>query len=285
MSNESTVIYAYGFVRAGFDVSRAPAGIDDAPVIVCADAASSFAGLASRLPGDVYNARQIEERSAELAWLSPRAQAHDLVLTWAHDHGGGGGVLPLPMFSLWASEASLREALVSRRDELAATFARVAEADEFGLRVHRKGAVMMESVGRIDPVIRQLEDQAAAASPGQRYLLERKLADEKRAAARSASQRLAREVYERLEQVSRQAVFRPLAPTAASSPDMTLVLNGAFLVDRARADEFRATVARQMQEHESLGLAFDFTGPWPPYNFVGGDGSRRGAAEGGSADS
>ena len=281
MSNESMVIYAYGFVRAGFEVSRAPAGIDDAPVIVCADAASSFAALTSRLPGDAYNARQVEERSAELSWLSPRAQAHDLVLTWAHDHGG---VLPLPMFSLWASEASLREAMASRRDELVATFARIAEADEFGLRVHRRGAVMMESVGRIDPVIRQLEDEAAAAAPGQRYLLERKLADEKRAAARKASQRLAREVYERLKQVSRQAVSRPLAPTAASSPDMTLVLNGAFLVDRARADEFRAMVARQMQEHESLGLAFDFTGPWPPYNFVGGDGSRRETAGGGSED-
>ena len=55
-------------------------------------------------------------------------------------------------------------------------------------------------------------------------------------------------------------------------PDATLVLNGAFLVDRNRLDAFRAAVGAHVRDYQPRGLAFDFTGPWPPYNFVSAPG-------------
>jgi hypothetical protein len=59
------------------------------------------------------------------------------------------------------------------------------------------------------------------------------------------------------------------------------VLNAAFLVDRKRLDEFRAAVGSHVREYQPRGLAFDFTGPWPPYNFVeqAGDKSGSGALQ------
>jgi len=262
-AKENTVVYAYGVVPAGFDVARAPAGIDDATVILLG--AGRFAALASRLPADAYDASRVERSSGEVAWLSPRAQAHDRVLTWAQDRGG---VVPMPMFSLWRSERALTASLDQRAAELDRVFARVAGADEFGLRVHRRDAEMVAHAHELDPAVAELRRAAAAASPGQRYLLERKLADQSKAAARAASQRIAREVFDGLRGIAREALARPLTPTQATPPDATLVLNGAFLVDRVRGDEFRAAVAARMRECEPLGLVFDFTGPWPPYNFA-----------------
>ena len=46
------------------------------------------------------------------------------------------------------------------------------------------------------------------------------------------------------------------------------MLNAAFLVERAAFDAFRAELTRHLRAAEAHGLAFDFTGPWPPYNFV-----------------
>jgi hypothetical protein len=65
--------------------------------------------------------------------------------------------------------------------------------------------------------------------------------------------------------------FRTLRRQAAAavplrqSPPQTL-LSGAFLVDRARWDEFADLVGEEGRRR--AGLRFELTGPWPPYDFV-----------------
>jgi hypothetical protein len=271
----SDVWYAYGVVRAAFDSGRAPAGIDDAPVALVR--AGDVAALVSRLSASDYAPAVIEANSGEVAWLSPRAMAHDRVLTWAQEHGG---VVPLPMFSMWRSEAAVTEMLRDRATSLAAVFARVANADEFGLRVHRRDPVMLEHIDALDPEVAQLRHEASAASPGQRYLLERKLTERAKSAIRAASQRIAREIFDDLRQHARDAIARPLVPAASGTSDATMVLNGAFLIGREALDAFRAAVAEHVRTHEPRGLSFDFTGPWPPYNFVTTDASTPNASHG-----
>lgn len=265
MTND--VLYAYGFVRDGFDATRAPSGLGDAPVIVSRTGGGGVGALVSRLPREAYAAAEVERHSGDVAWLSPRAMAHDRVLTWAQEHGG---VIPLPMFSLWGSDEALSGALTSRAPGLLRVFERVAGADEFGVRVYRRDAAMLEGGGldELDPEIARLRLEANAAPPGQRYLIERKIADQAKHALRSASHRLAKQVFDDLRPLARDALARPLVPEAARATEATLVLNGAFLVDRTRLDEFRAAVGARVRQYQPRGLTFDFTGPWPPYNFV-----------------
>lgn len=262
------ILYVYGIIRQDFDATRAPTGIDDAAVSTVP--ATPVSALISRLPARDYGASAIEKNSGDVSWLSPRAMAHDRILTWAHDHGG---VVPLPMFSMWGSEDSLSRWLADEANRLTAVLNQIAGADEFGLRIHRRDAVMMQSIDRFDSEMAQLKTEAEGASPGQRYLLERKLAEQGKGAVRAASQRMSKDIYQQLRSKSRDAVSRPLTPDplAARAAEATLVLNAAFLVDRTRNEEFRATVAAIVREHEPQGLAFDFTGPWPPYNFVGAE--------------
>lgn len=277
-AGKADVWYVYGIVRDDFDPGRAPAGLDDTPVRVAKS--GRIGALVSRLPGSGYSATDVESKSGEVAWLSPRAMAHDRVLTWAQEHGG---VVPLPMFSLWGSEDTLARSLAEQASDLTRVFERVAGADEFGLRVHRRDAVMLGAIDDLDPEIAALRRESQAASPGQRYLLDRKLAEQGKGAVRAASQRMAKKIFEELRAFARDALSRPPVPEAGGGrvPDATLVLNAAFLVDRKRLDEFRAAVGSHVQDYQTRGLAFDFTGPWPPYNFVaegGGAALRSGAS-------
>ena len=267
-TRDDSVLYVYGIVRDDFDVSSAPAGLDDTPVALIKSGRA--AALVSRLPQSHYGADVVERESGDVTWLSPRAMAHDRVLTWAQAHGG---VIPLPMFSLWGSDDALTGSLEEQASDLSRIFKRVTGADEFGFRVHRRDAVMLESIDDLDANIAKLRREARAASPGQRYLLESKLAEEGKQAVRAASQRMAKQIFEELRGVARDAISRPLVPDVGRVPDATLVLNAAFLVDRDQLDEFRAAVGSRMREYQPRGLHFDFTGPWPPYNFVGKEGS------------
>jgi hypothetical protein len=174
------------------------------------------------------------------------------------------------MFSLWSDETAMRAGIAAREPQLRDAFTRVADADEYGLRVHRRERDMLARAHELDPAIAALRRDADAAPPGQRYLLERKIGEQSKQAVRAASQRIARGAYAALQPLARAAVLRPLTPaTSPTTEEATLVLNAAFLVDRAAFDRFRAELTRHAQLAEPMGLAFDFTGPWPPYNFVG----------------
>lgn len=258
------VWYVYGIVQEDFDPGRAPDGLDDTRVSVAKR--GRIGALVSRLPGSGYSAKEVESNSGEVSWLSPRAMAHDRVLTWAQEHGG---VVPLPMFSLWGSEDALAQSLADQASDLTRVLERVSGADEFGLRVHRRDDVMLGAIDDLDPQIAALRREAQSASPGQRYLLERKLAEQGKGAVRAASQAMAKRIFDELRAFARDALARPPVPEVGAVPDATLVLNAAFLVDRRRLDEFRAAVGGHVREYQPRGLAFDFTGPWPPYNFVG----------------
>jgi hypothetical protein len=127
--------------------------------------------------------------------------------------------------------------------------------------------VLAQSLDDLDPETRKLQQEAAAASPGQQYLLQRKLEDQMKLAVRNAGKRMAKQLFDELAALSRDAVARPLVADP-STPDVTLVLNGAFLVDRSRLAEFRTAVGERVRDYQPRGLSFDFTGPWPPYNFT-----------------
>ena len=46
-----------------------------------------------------------------------------------------------------------------------------------------------------------------------------------------------------------------------------MILNAAFLVDRAQESAFDERVKETSRKYEEL-LTFKYSGPWPPYNFV-----------------
>lgn len=259
---KNAVHYVYGIVRSGFDAARAPSGMDDAVVELAT--VGKLGALVSRLDASAYGPALIERNSADVSWISPRAMAHDRVLTWAQEHGG---VLPMPMFSLWGSDDALRRMLDDRQGDFERVFARVAGADEFGVRVHRRDELLAKSLDDLDADTRTLQAEAAAASPGQRYLIQRKLDDHMKLAVRSAGKRMAKQIFDELATLSRDAVARPLVADP-NTPDVTLVLNAAFLVDHARVQDFRAAVGERVRAYQARGLTFDFTGPWPPYNFT-----------------
>jgi gas vesicle protein GvpL/GvpF len=257
------VWYVYGVVTPTFDLGGAPAGMDDAAVALLPSRDGALAALASALPAAAYDASVVEAGAANLEWLGPRAAAHDRVLTWACDRGA---VVPFPLFSLFSGEPAVTSMLAGRHDQLAAALAKVAGAREYTLRVFKSDAALERSVGALSPEVQELERQAAAAPPGQRYLLQRKIAETSKREAKRVGREVAAEMYQRLAAHAAGAVTDPL-PAAAESAG-TAVLNASFLVPDAAARAFRAELTALADRHRAHGFAVEFTGPWPPYHFV-----------------
>ena len=259
------LLYVYGIVPASLDASGAPAGVDEAPVGV--ERTGDVGALTSAVDANAYRESEIESRMADMEWLGPRARAHDRVVTWASD---AGGVIPLPVFSLFRDASRVRAMLDERGTHLAETLRRVAPAAEYIVRAFRLDAPLTAVLGAVSETVAGLERQIAAASPGQRYLLGRKLEQERTKEVRRIGQQVASDAYAALASAAMEATRNPLprgsGPVEGGAG--AAVLDAAFLVRRDGIADFQRVLTELVRQWEPRGFRFEFTGPWPPYHFV-----------------
>ena len=113
MASTTHVCYVYGIVPSAIDLASAPPppGVDDARVAL--EPCEDVAALMSAVDSEAYAPSSLERSTADVEWMSPRAVAHDRVLTWASDRGGGA-VVPMPMFSLFTGPAAVQHMLRER---------------------------------------------------------------------------------------------------------------------------------------------------------------------------
>jgi len=262
-----SIWYVYGIVSSEMPETTLPVGLDDTGVAL--ERHDRIAALVSVLESDQYAPAALETNSGDVEWLSPRAVAHDRVLTWASDRGGGA-VVPLPMFSLFSGPQAVRAMLRERASQLASTLARVAKGREYALRVYRVDAELLAAVASLSPRLREMAKTAESASPGQRYLLERKLDGEKKVELRSLSQKIVEDIVNELRPQTLSVVRSPIPRVveAETATRGTMVLNVAFLVAPEQFEALQRTLTSLVARHGTHGFRFDFTGPWPPYHFV-----------------
>jgi hypothetical protein len=261
----NSIWYVYGIVSSEIPSTTLPVGLDDTGVAL--ERHDRIAALVSVLEGDQYAPMALETNSGDVEWLSPRAVAHDRVLTWASDHGA---VVPLPMFSLFSGQQAVRAMLRERAAQLASTLETVARGREYALRVYRVDAELLGAVASLSPRLRDMATTAESASPGQRYLLERKLDGEKKTELRSLSQQIVEEIVDELRPHTLSVVRSPIprADAGDAATSGTMVLNAAFLVAPDEFEGLQRTLTALVARHGAHGFRFDFTGPWPPYHFV-----------------
>ncbi len=256
-----TALYAYAIVPASLDATTAPSGIDDGPVVTVR--AADIAALVTPIDEAAYDPDVVAARSQDLTWLGAHAAAHDRVLTWAIDQES---VIPLPLFSLFRDGDGVRQMLARRGAELGQTLRDIGDAREYTVRVYRLDAQLRVALAARSAEVAELEARASNASPGQRYLLERKLEQTRGEELERVGRETADEVFAALGGIARVTARDPVASQPAAAGHA--VLNAAFLVAARDVEAFRSAVTQLMERRGPEGFRFEFTGPWAPYHFV-----------------
>jgi hypothetical protein len=256
--------YVYGVVQSSLETVTAPKGIDGAAVNLIPN--GDVAALATSVSADDYSPDKVEALTADVDWVSQRAAAHDRVLTWASD---AGAVIPFPMWTLFRDAKGVKGMLSKRKNELGQTFRRIAAGREFIVRVYVQPAILKGHLGEHSAELTVLEAEAAKASPGQKYLLERKIENVRRDAGRDVTTAVASEIHDALRAQSMEAVREQPVNAGAPREQGRAILNASFLVAPPHVVDFQRALTAMVNKYEPSGFKFDFTGPWPPYHFVG----------------
>jgi hypothetical protein len=220
---------------------------------------AGLTAVVGSVPASEYGDAALRRHLEDLTWLEATARAHDRVVSALMRHGP---TVPLRLATVCLDDARVRAVLEERRADLGAALELVTGRTEWGVKAYAD----------IDALTSTAVESAAdgVAGSGTVWLARRR-------AQVSARDNVEHEVAAQADAIHTHLVRRSVAgrrqPPAApilSGTKERVALNGTYLVDGDRADDFAETVRALGKTHPDLRL--ELTGPWPPYSFAGGQG-------------
>jgi hypothetical protein len=211
------------------------------------------------VPLEVFGEQPLRGHLEDLDWLEATARAHDIVVSTLVRRTP---TVPLRLATVFSDDNQVRELLDERRADFGAALALVSGRTEWGVKAYGDRAALTAAVAEA-----RAANESDAAGAGTAYLARRR-------AQLSAQGSVERDAAERAEEIHTRLIHQAAAGRRQALTDPALsgrrdwmVLNGTYLVDDDRADDFTATVT--MLGAEFPGVRLELTGPWPPYSFAG----------------
>jgi Gas vesicle synthesis protein GvpL/GvpF len=214
--------------------------------------------VVSDADAEAYAAVAIERGLRDMEWVATCATAHERVVEAAARHGA---TVPMKLFTLFANEERAIAHLTRARMQIDRTLARVAGAEEWGVRV------VFDPARAAKAAAAKADAEARGLGGGAGFLLKKKRVRDAESGALAGAQVAAETLFEEVASVARDAKKKPLAEGA---PHARVVLDAVALVPRRSVRRLESTLKKAASRLAAVGLEIVVTGPWPPYHFVAG---------------
>jgi hypothetical protein len=221
---------------------------------------ASLQAICSSVDSGSFSQEEIDRRAGDLDWLAVLGTRHHevnqrLALQLP--------TMPLRAFTLFSSREAVEQFLAGNQRAIERALERLGGRLEWTVtaRLHPVEWPVAAS-RRLDDLI-ALENELASASPGKRFLLQKKLDQERARAASRAEQALLDELAASLA-AEVEAEVR-IEGTSSHSPAPRIHL----LAPAAAAGQIEGILSRLRPQYEPEGVALELSGPWPPYSFAG----------------
>src|SRR5215207_8542101 len=221
-----------------------PDAIEDASPLEAVEA-EGLAAVVSAIPLEVYGEGALAERLSDAAWTATRALRHERV---AEHFARRTAVVPLRFGAIYLRREGVASMVEERASQFRQVLARLEGREEWGLNVYVERARLREEVTRLSARLRGMSERADASTPGQSYLLRKKVEGLRDEEARAETRRVAREVEETLAAACDGAArLRVLKDEATEQGELAARL--AFLVASDAFGDFRAAAELLADHH------------------------------------
>ncbi len=250
--------YLYCVADSGEWVSLGPIGIDGSNVYTIPY--RDMCVVVHKCLAKPYNST---EREVVNSWVL----AHQKVVDEAWERWGT--VLPLGFDTIVMdkdsieAEENVRNWLQNEYDNLKSKIAKIKGKAEYGVQIFWEPQVIVQSLAKTSPEISELEERIKSQARGLAYLYKQKLENALKRELESKADQCFRDFYERIR---RHVVSIVVEKTKPGDQNTQMIMNLSCLLPRGKTAE----LGDELHRINSIkGFSVRFTGPWPPYSFVG----------------
>ena len=243
-----------------------PAAIEDGAELELVTS-GQLTAIASSVPLSIYGQDTLTERLTDATWTAVRAMRHEQVV---EHFARRASVVPLRFGTIYLERLGIERMLLEKRKELGEIIERLRDREEWGVNVHCDRVAWLAGITSVSPRLRDLAKRAEQATPGQSYLMQKKIETLRADEARAEIIRVVDEIENTLRANSDEAKrLRVLKVETTEYGELKAKF--AFLVQRSAFENFRESAENLARKNEELGIRLELTGPWPAYNFAAED--------------
>jgi gas vesicle protein len=169
-------------------------------------------------------------------------------------------VIPMSFGTVFRTQDDVVEFLKDTSDALRDVLSKMKDKIEFGLKVNWDPEIVLREVEQENEEIRRLKEEILSNRLASTYFARMQLGRLVEQAMNAKAEEYVQQIYDHLRSCA-------IASRHNRTIGDKMILNAAFLVERDSAAAFDARVHEIAQRFENR-LRFNYSGPWPPYNFV-----------------
>jgi hypothetical protein len=223
-----------------------------------------LAAIVSRVPLSVFGEDSLDAHLSDAPWVTVRAMRHEQVV---EHFARQTSVVPLRFGTIYLDRSRVEQMLAEKHDQLLPILERLRDREEWGVNVYCDRAVLLENITSLSPRLREMAAGAKNASPGQSYLLQKKIEALRTDEGKLEIERITKRIEERLSSLS-EGASRLRVLKVETTEHGELRAKFAFLILKTKFEEFRGAAEEMAREIEAAGARIELTGPWPAYNFA-----------------
>lgn len=266
MSVGSRVLYLYGVVPCGQPL---PAS-EGVPLEVVPY--SRLAAVVESVSAMEFAPEILAQKLQCVDWVAPLARRHTTVLEQVLQHGP---VVPARLCTLFSSADALTNLLAQHEQQFQDRLSWLEGRQEWGLKIFCHEDRLRSAISLNDSDVQVLEAAAAAASPGQAYVIRKQRDGYIAEIVTTRIEEVVDEVLDAFADVVVEMRLGSPRSEAATGRRETMVVNAALLVDIASCSALHTAAGELAALLSPEGFDLELTGPWPSFSFCDDDNGTR----------
>jgi len=224
----------------------------------------SLYAIVNKVKESEFDEENLKRNLADLEWIKAKASIHEKAIEGIMKNAC---VIPFKFATIFNTEDNLKAMLGQHLEGFKDILIKLEDKEEWGVKIYCNSGKLKENLIQEDEQLLNIDKEINSSLPGKAYLLKKKKEEFLNIAVNKKLNEYGQVSFDRLREKSTEARINKLLPKEVTERNDEMILNSAFLINKDKVADFLNTVEGLKIRYADRGLFFDYTGPWPPYNF------------------
>ena len=222
----------------------------------------NFFAVVSRVSEKDFGNDILLENVKNLEWLEKFAKQHENIIEYIMNQNIT--VIPFKFATLFYCEENLESSLAQQETVIKENFTKLKNKEEWGLKIFCNTEVFSGELVKTNQEILQIDNEIYLASPGKAYILKKKRKELLKDVMLKEINIIKSDILKEIEKTTLDTKINKILPKTATARNDEMIFNTVFLIEKLNVPTFIDKIC----EFKIKGLSFEYSGPWPPYNFI-----------------
>jgi len=239
--------------------------------------------VVSEVSLEEFDSEEIQKKAREdLGWIKRKAQTHEKVMEEAMELQSppfplGGNplknkelkaVIPMKFGLIFKAKEKLEETFKKHYPQFKENLKNLAGKQEWAVKVYLNRKIFEKELKKVSIVAQEKEKEIARLPEGTAYFMQKQIDEAVLKEAEKALESYTVSFFENLIKYAAAGTKGKILEKELTGKSLPMALNMIFLVSEEKLEDFVKEINTLNQKYKPKGFNFEYSGPWPPYNFI-----------------